>query len=337
LLDGDNADLRHRMKAFFSADSLYIPRYDIDLRDDRELAYQRLSKFCRAGFVSVADFAADPRRIFAAHEVAALVDPSMATKMTVQFNLFGGTVLKLDGSARHHQVLRKIDDATAFGCFCLTECGYGNNAVEMETTATLVPAGAGGGSSSSPFEFEIHSPTTLSAKYWITNGAVHAQWAVVFARLLLPASGGGRPRDEGVHAFLVRIRDDDTMAPMPGVRIDDMGHRIGCNGVDNAKIAFDRVRVPLSALLDAHSRVSADGAFSSSVARPRDRFLRVADQLLSGEWFASDGRDHAVAGKGAILRAGRSAAENSRPPPSEKKTKKNNPPKPKQAASASLP
>ena len=37
----------------------------------------------------------NPLRIFAAHEVAAFCDPSMATKMTVQFNLFGGTVLKL--------------------------------------------------------------------------------------------------------------------------------------------------------------------------------------------------------------------------------------------------
>eukprot|EP00983_Pelagomonas_calceolata_P033830 1059372-Pelagomonas_calceolata.AAC.18 len=34
----------------------------------------------------------NPLRVFAAHEVAAFCDPSMSTKMTVQFNLFGGTV-----------------------------------------------------------------------------------------------------------------------------------------------------------------------------------------------------------------------------------------------------
>lgn len=47
--------------------------------------------------------------------------------------------------------------------------------------------------------------------------------SVVFAHLLM--SG----RDEGVHAFLVRIRNDD-MTVVRGVRIEDMGHKMGCNG-----------------------------------------------------------------------------------------------------------
>lgn len=73
-----------------------------------------------------------------------------------------------------------------------------------------------------------------------------------------------------------------NMRPMPNVRIEDMGHKMGCNGVDNGKLWFDGVRIPRTALLNASSNVSRDGVFSSSVRKPRDRFLRVADQLLSG-------------------------------------------------------
>jgi len=54
------------------------------------------------------------------------------------------------------------------------------------------------------------------------------------------------------------------------------------NGVDNGKLAFDHVRVPRSALLDKHSQVARDGTFSSSIKKKRNRFLKVADQLLSG-------------------------------------------------------
>lgn len=46
-----------------------------------------------------------------------------------------GTVLKL-GTDKHHQgLLRGIDNMESIGCFALTELGFGNNAVEMQTTA----------------------------------------------------------------------------------------------------------------------------------------------------------------------------------------------------------
>ena len=40
------------------------------------------------------------------------------------------------------------------------------------------------------------------------------------------------------------MRDDATsdvqdMSICPGVRIEDMGHKMGCNGVDNGKLWFD--------------------------------------------------------------------------------------------------
>ena len=69
---------------------------------------------------------------------------------------------------------------------------------------------------------------------------------------------------------------------MPGCKVEDMGYKMGLNGVDNAKLTFDHVRVPRENLLNKHSDVAADGTFTSKVGSTRGRFLTMADQLLSG-------------------------------------------------------
>lgn len=136
----------------------------------------------------------------------------------------------------------------------------------METTATFNKKSS---------EFIINTPSTLAQKYWITNSAIHAQFCVVFARLIIDN------KDNGVHAFLVRIRDKNHNI-CNGVRIEDMGHKIGVNGVDNGKLWFDNYKVPLDSLLDSNSQVSSSGEFTSTISSKRGRFLKVADQLLSG-------------------------------------------------------
>ena len=94
LLDHDNHEMRQKFREFIS-EPVMIPRYNISLAEERELALRRLQRICDNDFISVLDFWNNPLRIFAAHELAAIIDPAMTTKMTVQFNLFGGTVLKL--------------------------------------------------------------------------------------------------------------------------------------------------------------------------------------------------------------------------------------------------
>ena len=89
--------------------------------------------------------------------------------------------------------------------------------------------------------------------------------------------------DEGLHVVLVPIRDRE-LNTMPGVTVHDMGRKIGLNGIDNAKISFSNVRVPRENLLNAYSDVEKDGTYSTNIKGrgKRARFLKVADQLLSG-------------------------------------------------------
>ena len=69
----------------------------------------------------------------------------------------------------------------------------------------------------------------LICLFRITNGAVHAKHVVVMAQLLVEG------KNEGIHALLVRMRDND-LKTIPGVTIEDMGYKMGLNGVDNAKL-----------------------------------------------------------------------------------------------------
>ena len=52
-----------------------------------------------------------------------------------------------------------------------------------------------------------------------------------------------------LHNCLCQIRDGVAGQTMPGVTINDMGHRMGLNGVDNALLSFDNVKVPRTNLL----------------------------------------------------------------------------------------
>lgn len=52
--------------------------------------------------------------IFSIHEVVATLDPSLVTKMTVQFNLFGGTLYRL-GTEQHRWLVPLIDNFSQVG------------------------------------------------------------------------------------------------------------------------------------------------------------------------------------------------------------------------------
>ena len=77
-------------------------------------------------------------------------------------------------------------------CYLQTELGHGTNVGSLETTATYIPQTQ---------EFEIHSPTLTSTKWWVGALAKSSTHGVVQAKLILPSG-----EDVGPHLFFIQLR-----------------------------------------------------------------------------------------------------------------------------------
>lgn len=200
-------------------------------------------------------------------------DLSLLVKAGVQWGLFGGALQAL-GTARHHErYLRETMDGTLLGCFAMTETGHGSDVQNLRTTATYDPATR---------EFVIDTPDPSARKDYIGGAARDARMAAVFAQLV---TGG---QTHGVHAFLVPIRDEQAK-PMPGVTISDCGRKAGLNGVDNGRLVFDGVRVPLEALLNRYGDVAEDGTYTSPIGNETRRFFTMLGTLVRGRISVAGG------------------------------------------------
>jgi acyl-CoA oxidase len=202
----------------------------------------------------------------AAFETLAMGDLSLLVKCGVQFGLFGGAVLHLGTEKHHERYLTDIITLDLPGCFAMTETGHGSNVQRLETNATYDPDTG---------EFVVTTPTPSARKDYIGNAARDGRLAVVFTQLEV----GGESR--GVHALLVPIRDEGGN-PMPGVTIEDCGPKLGLNGVDNGRLAFDHVRVGRDALLDRYAEVQEDGTYFSPIEDRNRRFFTMLGTLIQG-------------------------------------------------------
>ena len=150
----------------------------------------------------------------------------------------------------------------------MTETGHGSNVQALGTIATY-DAGRG--------RVRDHDDRRPDAsKDYIGNAAAHGELAVVFAQLDVGRRAARRARASWCRSATRRA------SPLPGVRIEDDGLKIGLNGVDNGRLWFDRVRVPREALLNRYADVAEDGTYTSRIENPNRRFFTMLGTLVQG-------------------------------------------------------
>jgi acyl-CoA oxidase len=268
LLDGRYPEIRDRVRWWLSEPG-NEPADDLGMEDHRARVLAWARELASEGDTAIGypveyGGKGSPGMSVTAFETLAMGDLSLLVKCGVQFGLFGGAILHL-GTAHHHErYLRDVASLALPGCFAMTETGHGSNVQALRTTATYEDG-----------EFVIDTPDDDARKDYIGNAARDGRMAVVFAQLIV----GGEGR--GVHALLVPIRDDHG-DPLPGVRLEDCGAKLGLNGVDNGRIWFDHVRVGRENLLDRYAQVSEDGTYFSPIENPTRRFFTMLGTLIQG-------------------------------------------------------
>jgi acyl-CoA oxidase len=262
------------------------------ISDDEEwrVSADRLSRMLRQDYLSV-DELHGSEAFFAAHRVLAKLRlGSLGIRLTVQYNLFAGTIGAI-GSAEQIEWLHAVQKAGDLGCFLLTERSAGVlSGFIVETAATWDAARK---------RFVLSTPggseEAGATKMWISQGLA-ARWGVCIARLVL----GGK--EMGQHGFIVDME-------AAGVKRGTMGEKTSFNALDSAFVQLHDVELPHSALLSKYCSMSADGqcvrrpnlstacahrcimrkqCWSRYTSAGDSSFLVVAQRLLSGRICISD-------------------------------------------------
>ncbi|XP_053611144.1 probable peroxisomal acyl-coenzyme A oxidase 1 [Plodia interpunctella] len=137
-------------------------------------------------------------------------------------------------------------DMKIIGTYAQTELGHGTFIRGLETTATYDPATE---------EFVLHSPTLSSYKWWAGGLGKTVNHCIVVAQLYTKGVC------HGIHPFIVQIRDMDTHMPLPGVKVGEIGPKMGFNTADNGFLIFDNFRIPRENLMMKNAQVLKDGTY----------------------------------------------------------------------------
>ncbi|GHM99385.1 acyl-CoA oxidase [Cytophagales bacterium WSM2-2] len=270
ILDGKNAGIIRKVKTILDDPEFrYVDPGDLAIYRAKVLQWSHMMADQGLGAIAYPkEYGGqnDMASYFAVMETLSYHDLSLVVKFGVQFGLWGMSVYFLGTEKHHKKYLKDIGSLELPGCFAMTETHHGSNVKGVETTATY---------NHTTKTITVHTPHIHARKEYIGNAALHGQMATVFAKLIVEG------KDYGVCAVIVPLRDKKGKT-LPGITIEDCGRKMGLNGVDNGKIEFKNVVVPLENLLDRYTTITEDGKFSSPISSDNRRFFTMLGTLVGG-------------------------------------------------------
>lgn len=252
--------------AAFTDKFLRVIADDMAAATDPAKSASLLRKLVQSEMLKFTDMRDAPEKFFLAHRLLSSVGLSgFGVRFTVQFNLFAGSILGLGGPEQVAR-LAEIQKDGQLGCFLLTEMQAGVlSGLIVETTADWCPESQ---------QFILHTPSDKAAKNWISQGYT-AELGIVIANLRVNGVS------HGPHPFFIQLRTGQGGRLSEGIRVEDMGTKTVANDLDNARVWFDRVKLPRSALLNKFADV-LHNEYVQVRADERMRIEVIGQRLLTG-------------------------------------------------------
>lgn len=134
------------------------------------------------------------------------------------------------------------------GSYAQTELGHGSNVRGLQTTAEY---------DKNTEEFILNTPTLQSIKWWPGCLGKVATHVVLYAQLLIDG------KEYGLNVFMLQIRDENHL-PLPGIRLGDLGTKVGDHGNDTGFMILENVRIPREYMLNKFKNVTKEGVYETN-------------------------------------------------------------------------
>lgn len=131
------------------------------------------------------------------------------------------------------------------GAYAQTELAHGSDIQKLQTTAHYDHKAK---------QFVLNSPTVDSIKFWPGELGIYANYALVFAQLIIGDD------NYGLNCFMLRIRDNKHQV-VGNIELGDIGSKFGFNSKDNGYLKLNNVRIHKDNLLNRFCDIDEKGEF----------------------------------------------------------------------------
>jgi acyl-CoA oxidase len=163
--------------------------------------------------------------------------------------IFVATVIGQANEEQFAYWVPKIMNFEITGSYAQTELGHGSNVRGLQTQAVY---------DKGTDEFVLSTPTLQSIKWWPGCLGKIATHCVLYAQLIIDG------KEHGVQVFIVQIRDENHL-PLKGIRLGDLGNKMGDGGNDTGFMIMEDVRIPRDYMLMKYRRVTQKGKFEDVI------------------------------------------------------------------------